>query len=309
MIAFASSLRPASGEPRSMLVLVIGGDSSSELPVQRGHCRDVDQMGYVLRQCRAPRDDMPAERTLLSEADKSQDVGTTPENSIDGSGECESVSCCMPRTSVRLTQKGVTSVAVATQKLALVRLRFLIEPVTMVVLHICQIAEIIVANTQQEHSETSKELTVRGHCNEQLGADRQELTSSFEQDAQKRASCSKEDVNVITCAPRSMSRSLMCNVNSGDCLMPPPLPNQPTAHPLTHLTNTTQNLTGLVHAQMKDIKVQTELMRKWEERDKAPASMLVRQGFAIVFAVSRPDAAAAACKVCDWYKPDSQQIM
>ncbi|KAI0685711.1 hypothetical protein BC835DRAFT_1309861 [Cytidiella melzeri] len=94
-----------------------------------------------------------------------------------------------------------------------------------------------------------------------------------------------------------------------DCLMPPPLPNQPTAHPLTHLTNTTQNLTELVHAQMEDIKVQTELMRKWEERDKAPASMLVRQGFATVFAVSRPDAAAAACKVCDWYKPDSQQIM
>ncbi|KAI0690227.1 hypothetical protein BC835DRAFT_1308004 [Cytidiella melzeri] len=75
-------------------------------------------------------------------------------------------------------------------------------------------------------------------------------------------------------------------LNSGDCLMPPPLPNQPTAHPLTHLTNNTQNLTGLVHAQMEDIKVQTELMRKQEERDKAPASMLVRQGFATVFAVS-----------------------
>ncbi|KAI0690621.1 hypothetical protein BC835DRAFT_1417656 [Cytidiella melzeri] len=44
------------------------------------------------------------------------------------------------------------------------------------------------------------------------------------------------------------------------------------AEALTHLTNTTQTLTELVRAQMEDTKVQTELMRKREERDEARAS-------------------------------------
>ena len=57
-----------------------------------------------------------------------------------------------------------------------------------------------------------------------------------------------------------------------------------TAQALTHLTNMTQTLLGtcttlteLVRTQLEDSKVQTELMRKREERDQAGNSGSERQ--------------------------------